>query len=528
MAFSAAFLKIGAIASLVTFLFAQTEDAFAQASPDLIDKGKYLTTAAGCVSCHTNRGGEAFAGNRAIPTPFGTIYSPNITPDKDTGIGTYSDDQFYRVLHEGIAGNGDYLYPAMPFTSFTKVKRDDALAIKAYLFSLKPVHSERRRNQLAFPFNIREGMAAWRALYFTPGEFKPDPNKPAQVNRGAYIVQALAHCGQCHTRRNLAGATETGAALEGASVQGWYAPNITSDWTQGIGGWSSDELLSFFKNGIAPKHGVAVGLMARVVHETLSKLTDDDLKAIVAYLKSTQPKAEEIVATGAATSESATLFLNNCASCHQLNGEGIKGKIPALAQNGAVTAKGPQNIVKVLLGGLPATDTYGPMPSFAWLSDGQIAEIANYVRTNFGNNAPADADGFLVADIRKKTPLMLVLGQGSSQCPAELSDGAKAVSDKANADARNLLQSLTDDNVVPTVEKLVPKVKASVPNASPADLVNGLTSAYCQEVANNAALNNAQKRSRLNIFSQLIYTEAVAGTIAPPPSGKKASLRSSR
>lgn len=265
----------------------------------------------------------------------------------------------------------------------------------------------------------------------------------------------------------------------------------------------------------------------RVVHETLSKLTDDDLKAIVAYLKSTPPKAEESAA-GAATSESASLFVSNCASCHQLNGQGIPGHIPALAQNGAVTATGPQNIVKVLLGGLAATDTYGPMPSFAWLSDRQIAAIANYVRTNFGNNAPADADGFLVADIRKNTPIMLALGQGPSQCPAELTGGARTVSDKANAEARNLLQSLTDDNVVPTVEKLVPKIKAAVPNVSPADLVNGLTTAYCQEVANDAALNIAQKRSRLNIFSQLAYTEAVAGTIAPPPSGKKASLRSSR
>ena len=165
------------------------------------------------------------------------------------------------------------------------------------------------------------------------------------------------------------------------------------------------------------------------------------------------------------------------------------------------------------------------MPSFAaYLDDGQIAAIANYVRTKWGNNAPANADGFLVSDIRKRTPLMFVLGQGQSECPLTLSGGARTVLDKANDAAGNILKSLTDDNVVPSIEKLVPQVKAAVPNASSADLVNGLTAAYCHEVAGNNSLSTAQKRSRLNIFSQLTYTEAVAGTIAPPPSGKKASL----
>ncbi len=503
--------------------------ASAQTSSDLVSKGKYLTTAGGCISCHTNPGGEPFAGNRAIPTPFGAIYSPNITPDKDTGIGKYTDDQFYKALHDGIMANGEYLYPAMPFTSFTKVNRDDVLAIKAYLFSLKPVHSERKSDKLAFPFNIREGMAAWRALYFKPGEFQPDPGKSAQINRGAYLVEGLAHCGQCHTPRNLAEASESGAALEGAAIQGWYAPNITSDWSQGIGSWSNDQLLSYFKKGVSDGHGIAVGPMSEMVHDDLTHLTDGDLNAIVAYLESTPPKKEEATSSLGVSDVAAGLYLNNCASCHQLDGQGIKGKIPALADNGAVKAQGPQNVIKVILGGLPATDTFGPMPSFAaYLDDGQIAAIANYVRTKWGNNAPANADGFLVADIRKRTPLMFVLGQGQSECPLTLWGAARTVLDKANEAGGNILKSLTDDNVVPSIEKLVPQVKAAVPNASPADLVNGLTAAYCHEVAGNNALSTAQKRSRLNIFSQLAYTEAVAGTIAPPPAGKKASLQQHR
>ena len=518
--------RTGASIVLALGLTALFDAALAQTSSELVDKGKYLTTAGGCISCHTNPGGEPFAGNRAIPTPFGTIYSSNITPDKETGIGKYTNDQFYKALHEGMMANGEYLYPAMPFTSFTKVTRDDVLAIKAYLFSLKPIHSEREPDKLAFPFNIREGLAAWRALYFKPGEFQPDPSKSAQTNRGAYLVEGLTHCGQCHTPRNLAEASESGKALEGAAIQGWYAPNITSDWAQGIGSWSNDDLLSFFKNGVAEGHGIAVGPMSEMVHDDLKHLTDDDLNAIVAYLKSTPPKEEAATSELGVSAAASRLYLNNCASCHQLDGQGIKGKIPALANNGSVKAQGPQNIIKVILAGLPATDTFGPMPSFAaCLNDGQIAAIANYVRTKWGNNAPSNADGFLVADLRSRTPLTLALGQGESQCPVQLTGGAKEVADKASSQAQNILQSLTDNNVVPVVEKLVPQIKAAVPNASPADLVNGLTAAYCHEVAGNSALSIMQKRSRLNIFSQLAYTEAVAGTIAPPPTGKKASLR---
>jgi mono/diheme cytochrome c family protein len=500
--------------------------ALAQSGANLVEKGKYLTTAGGCVSCHTNPGGEAFAGNREIPTPFGAVYSPNITPDKDTGIGAYTDEQFYKALHDGLMANRDYLYPAMPFTSFTKVKRDDVLAIKAYLFSLKPIHSERKADTLAFPFNIREGMAAWRALFFKPGEFQPDPNKSAQLNRGAYLVEGLAHCGQCHTPRNIAQANESGAALEGAAIQGWYAPNITSDWKKGIGSWSEGDLLSYFKKGVAPGHGIAVGPMAETVHDDLKNLSDDDLKAIVAYLKSTPPKEEAALPSLGAAEAAGALYIGHCASCHQLNGQGLKGKIPALANNGAVKAEGPQDVIRVILGGLPATDTFGPMPSFsAYLDDGQIAAIANYVRTRWGNDAPANADGFLVADLRKRTPLMLVLGQGETQCPVKLTGGAKKVADEANTQGKNILQSQTDDNMVPSVEKLVPQTKKAVPGASPADLVNGLTTAYCNQLAGNNTLSDTQKRSRLNIFSQLVYTEAVAGAIAPPPSGKKASLR---
>lgn len=498
-------------------------EVHSQTNSDLIAKGKYLTEAGGCRACHTAPGGEAFAGNRAIETPFGAVYSSNITPDKETGIGNLTDDQFYRVLHDGIAANGEYLYPAMPFTSYTKVIRDDALAIKAYLATLKPVHSEKKTNTLPFPFSIREAMGAWRAMFFTPGEFKPDASKSVEVNRGAYLVQVLAHCGECHTPRNALGAKDGAGALQGAPLQGWYAPNISSDLTQGIGGWSESDLLSYFKTGVAPGHGIAVGPMSEVVHDDLRHLTDSDLKAIIAYLKTTPPKREldaRVLGTSAA---GGVLYVNNCASCHQLNGEGVSGKVPALANNGAVKAQGPQDVIKVVLGGLPATGTYGPMPSFeAYLDDGQIAAIANYVRTKWGNDAPANADGFLVADLRHDTPLMLSPGSGHTQCPVTLPGRAQTVLDKAKGNT--VLNDVTDVNVIPSLEKLVPEIKAAVSDASSADLVNGLTAAYCHLVAQDQSLSTAQKRSRLNIFGQLAYTQVVAGSIAGSPANR-ASLR---
>ncbi len=526
MAFSRAILTTGMFAAA---LLATATGAFADTGSNLIEKGKYLATAGDCISCHTRPGGEPFAGGLAISTPFGTVETPNITPDKDTGIGSYTDEQFYTTLHNGIAANGEYLYPVFPFTSFTKVTPDDIFAIKAYLFSLKPVHAPRKPNNLAFPFDIRSSLAVWRAIYFQPGVFKPDPNKSDQINRGAYLVQGLGHCGQCHTQRNILGALVKSDSLQGAAVEGWYAPNITSDWSHGIGSWSDEELFSYFKKGVAPGHGIAEGPMAEVVHRSLMHLSDEDLKAIVAYLKSTP--AASLSASNAGTEipldkGAGALYVSYCASCHQLNGKGLPGKIPPLASNGSVTAEGPQDIVKVILGGLPATDTYGPMPSLAaYLNDAQIAAIANYVRTTWGNSAPTNADGYLVARIRNNTPIMLISGEGKTQCPDDLSPGARAVMDKANANAKNLLQSPASDTLVPRIEALVPKVKAAIPNASQADLVNGLTAAYCRQVAGQNNLSTVQKRNLLDIFSQLAYTQVATGTIAPPPDGKKASLR---
>ena len=274
-----------AIATLVTTAIA----AAAQGAPanDLVRRGEYLARLGDCVACHTAPGGKPYAGGLMINTPFGGIASPNITPDEATGIGGWTDEQFYRAMHEGRGVRGGYLYPAFPFTSFTKVSREDVLAIKAYLFSLEPVTAQRQPNTLQFPFNIRQSLLGWRELFFRPGTFKPDPARTTEVNRGAYLVEGLGHCGECHTPRNVLGATERNQALSGAIVDGWLAPNITSDMRQGIGGWSDTELAAFLKTGVAPAKGVVFGPMKDVVHDSLQYASDDDIRAIIAYLRTT-------------------------------------------------------------------------------------------------------------------------------------------------------------------------------------------------------------------------------------------------
>jgi len=247
----------GRFSYIVAFTIMFAAPALASdAQSDLVKRGEYLARAGDCFSCHTKQGGTPLAGGRQVQTPFGSISSPNITPDRDTGIGNWSDDDFYRVLHDGIDRQGRYVYPVMPFDYYTNVTRDDALAIKAFLFSQPPVNAPRPPSHLEFPFNIRTSLAGWRALFFTPGDFKADPSQPAAVQRGAYLVEGLGHCGACHTPRNELGGSKPGDALGGGELQGqgWFAPNITSDVRQGIGGWSDQQLVAYLKTGVAQGH----------------------------------------------------------------------------------------------------------------------------------------------------------------------------------------------------------------------------------------------------------------------------------
>jgi mono/diheme cytochrome c family protein len=474
----------------------------ADTTSDLVKKGQYLATAGDCISCHTAPGGKPLAGGLRVSTPFGPMVTPNITPDKDTGIGGYSDDQFYKALHEGIGQNGEYLYPVFPFQWYTHVSRDDVMAIKAYLFSVPPVHAEQKVNQLNFPFSIRASLLGWRQLFFTEGEFKPDPSKSAQINRGKYLVTGLGHCGECHTEHNALGGTEKKEAFEGATIDGWYAPNITSDMQEGIGSWSQGQLVSYLKTGVAPGKGIVAGPMAEVVTESLSKLNDSDIAAIAAYLKSIPAKKSfsdtRPTAAADATPPGAGTYATFCASCHQGDGMGIAGVVPALKGNGAVLAKGPEDVISTVIGGLPAKADYAPMPAIgAGMTDQQVAEAANYVRTAWTNRAPDNAQAGEVADLRKKTTTMLA-GADCLPAPAALTDAKSGIG--------ALLSGMTEVNMLNRVGEIVAKAKAAQPQAGKAELVNDLTAAYCPILKQDASVAQDHKPEQLATFSQLVYT----------------------
>jgi mono/diheme cytochrome c family protein len=273
------------IAAILAFGPAHAAGAIDKQDFGQIERGRYLTIVGDCAACHTLPGsGHDFAGGRTIETPFGQLVAPNITPDPLTGIGAWTDDEFVDALTKGTGRDGEHLYPAMPYTYYTRITRDDALAIRAYLNSVAAVQNEVKADQLPFPLSERGGMAAWDTLFFTPGEYKPDPNKSAEWNRGAYLTEGLGHCGLCHTPKNVLGGDEAGEAMTGYNLQGWFAADITDDRRRGLGSWSVDDIAAYLKAG-HNRAAAATGLMAETVNLSTSKMTDSDLKAIATYLK---------------------------------------------------------------------------------------------------------------------------------------------------------------------------------------------------------------------------------------------------
>ncbi|MFI5387471.1 MAG: c-type cytochrome [Fimbriimonadales bacterium] len=378
--------------------------------PSLIERGQYISHLADCVACHTRTGGTPFAGGLPIRTPFGTVTSTNITPDLDTGIGGWSDEDFYRAVSDGIGRHGEYLYPAMSFTSFTKMTRSDVLAIKVYLFSLKPVHAPRVPNNMAFPFDMRWTLFAWRALFFHAGVYQPDPKRSAEWNRGAYLVEGAGHCGECHSPRNILEGTETQNSLAGGKFGKWLAPNISADPRWGIGDKSVNDLVTFLKTGSQKTEGVAFGPMAEVVHDSLHYVSTADLQAIAVFLKAGPERAPSVpdqVASRGELQHGQKLYLDNCAKCHQDKGQGSPGIVPNLADNAAITSAQPDDLIDAVLSGLHGSSPGTmPMPSFARaLSDQDVADIANYVRSDWGNHAPTNATPALVASLRGKAAI---------------------------------------------------------------------------------------------------------------------------
>jgi mono/diheme cytochrome c family protein len=368
----------------------------------LIERGQYLARAADCAACHTAEGGAPFAGGRAFVLPFGTLYSTNITADKETGIGDYSDANFLDAVHKGLGRNGTRLYPAMPFPSYTYMTDADALAIKAYLFSLPPVHAPARENTLSFPFNQRPLMGVWALLFNPDRRFEPRTEHDPQWNRGAYLVEAMAHCGDCHTPRNLFQALDQRGKFSGAVQAGWRAYNITSDRKSGIGAWTEADLAHYLAMGHADGRGTATGPMGEAVDNSLQYLTQSDIAAMVAYLRSVpaiatsdlpEPKASPApssYAEGVAANADArgkAVYAGACAGCHDWTG--VSPVIPAATLTGVRSVNDPTaiNVVQIILSGAHrhATDAGTTMPAFgSAYSDTEIASLANYVTARFG------------------------------------------------------------------------------------------------------------------------------------------------
>jgi mono/diheme cytochrome c family protein len=415
-----------------------------------IKRGEYLVVAGDCLPCHSVPGQPPFSGGLAVGSPVGAVYSPNITSDPTYGIGSYSDDQFYNVLHEGIAPGSSllifpkYLYPSMPYDAYSKLSRDDVLAIKAYLMSLPPAAIPNRPGQIPFPFNIRAALLGWRILFFKPQPIQYDPSWSPQVRNGAFLVQSLAHCSDCHTPRNLLFASETGKWLAGGHIlaQSWYAPNISSSKDDGVGGWQQSDLVQYLHGGGNLAVGAPVGPMQEVVGDSLSRLPESDVQDIAAYLQTgtgPQDSAEPGAADPASTSLGHVVYDANCARCHGGDGSGVTNNFPNLANNQAFWNGPPYDLISMILGGFsPWHQGQSNMPAFrATLSDEEIAAVANYVRTNWGNKGAADATADMVGMLRPLASSEITLSPGSAQATLQTPNGATQLTGISGAFSRD-------------------------------------------------------------------------------------------
>lgn len=408
------------------------------AADPLVERGRYLARVADCVSCHTAPGGAPFAGGLPMKTPFGTIVSTNITPDRDAGIGAYSQADFARALRQGVAADGHHLYPAMPYPSFARASDEDVQALYAYFQkAVKPVASRPPATDLPFPFSMRGLMVFWNWLYLDDTRYAPQASQSAEWNRGAYLVQGFGHCGDCHTPRSRLGGVKAGSErdgdqfLAGALVDGWYAQPLRHTNRPGAVQWSTQDIVEYLQAGRTAQTA-AFGPMVQVVENSTQHMTAEDLKAIAVYLQSVGAPAAGAV-TGPATPTAlraaapdtpearklrdgqvdglpgSMVYLNNCSACHRSSGAGWDNTFPALAGNSVVNAKDPTSLIRLVLGGsaMPSTARSPAaiaMPAFGWrLSDAEVAEVLSFARRSWGNRADA-VTAAQVADVRRQLP----------------------------------------------------------------------------------------------------------------------------
>jgi mono/diheme cytochrome c family protein len=377
-------------------------------------RGQYLVTAGDCMSCHRREGGEPLAGGLGLNTPFGSIYTSNITPDRETGIGAWTSDQFYRAMHDGKGARGENLYPAFPYPWFRRASRADDDAIFAYLMTLPAVSYTPPRNSLPFPFNIRSSVGAWNLLFLDTHDFQPDPGQSAEWNRGAYLVNGLGHCGGCHTPKNSFGANKSKLEFHGGKLDNWVAPDLTSNTRIGLGAWSVEDIAEYLATGRNAR-AAAGGAMAEVITYSTSLMNGADRRAIAVYLKS-RPASATISATtpdSGAMRRGAEIYSDACASCHLENGVGQSRVFPPLGDDAMLQQSDPTGLEHLILAGTRigvSSSRPSPlsMPSFAWkLTDQEIADVATFIRNSWGNQA-AQVTVSDVRELRKKLDLRTV------------------------------------------------------------------------------------------------------------------------
>jgi mono/diheme cytochrome c family protein len=377
-------------------------------------RGQYLVATGDCMSCHLREGGEALAGGLGLNTPFGVIYTPNITSDKETGIGDWTADQFYQAMHKGIDDEGSNLYPAFPYPWFTLVSREDDDAILAFLKTTPAVKYTPPKNDLPFPLNLRSAVKGWNLLFFTAHDFKSDANQSAEWNRGAYLVNGLGHCGGCHTPKSALGADKSGREFQGGTLDNWVAPDLTANERTGLGSWSIDDVTEYLGTG-RNAHAGAGGAMADVITYSTSLMSEADRHAMAVYLKSraASPSIAAAQPDAGAMRRGAEIYSDACASCHLENGVGQPRYFPPLGPNAMLQQADPIGLEHLILAGARiGTSSTRPspmtMPSFAWkLTDQEIADVSTFIRNSWGNQAAA-VSAADVRSARKKLNLDMV------------------------------------------------------------------------------------------------------------------------
>ncbi len=486
---------------------------YQQAPADLVAYGKYLTDMGDCAGCHNADGGRPWAGGQYMAMPFGAISTPNISSDARSGLGRYNDKSFIRLMRDGVGVDGEYIYPAMPYPWYRTLSDKDILAIKAYLMSTDAVYAPRLPNKIWFPFNLRPALAIYDAFFNTQGRFKPDPKLTDAQNHGKWIVNGLEHCGECHNNRNFLGNTSWALRLQGGPITKWYAPSLIGNKIDGIGGYGDEDLVSYFAAGHSPQMGTVAGPMAEMVDVSSSKLPEKDLRDIVAYLRTLPTDfagyhPRQRPANNPSMLAGHQVFLTHCQMCHQVNGEGVRNVIPALNGNGMVTAYGPQDVLRVIYGGLEARGPFAMMPGVgSAMTDQEVVDVTNYVRQSWGNGAPANAT-MLLAKLTRADTKTLLNGERPDGCPPLAQEDLKRIIADKSTGVADLLDAVTLPTMLQSANKIVAAVHAAAPDIKRDELVNGLTVAYCPIAYGDKSISPDQRLWWMTHFAERIYVQA--------------------